>query len=248
MNDEAPIFPPPQAEPGWDMRPPAEPCRLAVIALGLGIASSVASVAAGIPAILYGRKALRTIRESPTRMVGKRFAFWGIALGSLSVAVFLLLAAIWITSLFSADFAAAINTQKHAEVRRVFGNLRRAIVLSHREYQIYPLLGNERTIYRTDRVLMDPLLGENERGIVFFSGRTARLDDEGRPFRGVHVDGEGHHQLLDPWGNLYRVKLDLDYDGFVQAPHGPADIAEPVLIWSSGADGEEGTGDDLKSW
>jgi len=56
----------------------------------------------------------------------------------------------------------------------------------------------------------------------------------------------------DPWGNMYRIALDVDnddslYDGKVNVP-GNNNLRQSVAAWSAGKDGADGTDDDVRSW
>lgn len=60
----------------------------------------------------------------------------------------------------------------------------------------------------------------------------------------------GRGEFVDPWGNAYRIVLDLDYDGVCEV----ADSVygriqgEGVIAWSCGPDGKTDNEDDLQSW
>ena len=55
--------------------------------------------------------------------------------------------------------------------------------------------------------------------------------------------------LYDPWGGLYLVRLDGDGDGFVADPEHGGRLAQMVIIWSAGRDGDPNTWkDNVKSW
>ena len=62
--------------------------------------------------------------------------------------------------------------------------------------------------------------------------------------------------LYDPWGGLFNVMLDLDYDEkVIVKPKGASANTtlngRRVAVWSDGADGKTATGksnDDVKTW
>jgi prepilin-type N-terminal cleavage/methylation domain-containing protein len=60
---------------------------------------------------------------------------------------------------------------------------------------------------------------------------------------------EGHTGgYLDPWGNVYQLRLDqLPYDSKVDVP-GQSGLQFSVAVWSNGPDGISGTADDVRSW
>lgn len=79
--------------------------------------------------------------------------------------------------------------------------------------------------------------GLNPRGIVF-------MVPDGSPAP-VPVVSE----VRDPWGHLYRIRLDTNYDNQVIDPETGAAIPNSVLVWSPGPDGIEETWEDnLKTW
>ena len=53
---------------------------------------------------------------------------------------------------------------------------------------------------------------------------------------------------FDPWGNPYRMRLDMDGDGLVTV--GTNRLDHTMVFWSVGPDGVDdfGSGDDLASW
>jgi hypothetical protein len=83
---------PPGPHPGVDTDPDAQVApgsidSAARNALTLGLLSLVLSVLTGIPAIWFGRKALRHIDAADGALKGRWAAWAGIALGGLSVVV-----------------------------------------------------------------------------------------------------------------------------------------------------------------
>lgn len=68
---------------------------------------------------------------------------------------------------------------------------------------------------------------------------------------------EGQHEVVDPWGNYFKIKLDLNYDGEIENPdtdEGSGSksrtvLRKRVLLWSAGKDNDEDTwNDNVKSW
>lgn len=73
------------------------------------------------------------------------------------------------------------------------------------------------------------------------------------------VDGlvaeDDSYEIVDAWGNYYKVKLDSDYNKEVENPNtdqvaeGRTKIMKKVLVWSPGKDGKEETwSDNVMSW
>ena len=60
----------------------------------------------------------------------------------------------------------------------------------------------------------------------------------------------GRGEFVDPWGNPYRIVLDLDYDGVCEVDgsiYGRVQ-GEGAIAWSCGPDGKSDNEDDLQSW
>ena len=100
----------------------------------------------------------------------------------------------------------------------------------------------------------------NPRKIVFFEDRTARQrpGGRGRYFGGFSPETGA---LLDPQGNHYRIAIDADGDGQIDAPYSDdphsKSILTSVIVWSLGKDGQQGApanphtsrgSDDILSW
>lgn len=75
-----------------------------------------------------------------------------------------------------------------------------------------------------------------------------------RKVGGLIRDGETV-QLVDPWGNHYKVRLDLDMDKKVENPDddavaaGTAELHKTAIVWSPGKDSDEKTWkDNVGSW
>lgn len=102
------------------------------------------------------------------------------------------------------------------------------------------------------------LLGENPQAL---NPKTERYIEPkiGKAGAGGLIGAGDDYALVDPWGQPYRVILDLNYDGRVANPDAQNDdqtIAEgalaqlpmSVLVFSSGPDRKLHTRDDVVSW
>ena len=78
-----------------------------------------------------------------------------------------------------------------------------------------------------------PLRAENPKRIIFVDPHPISIKD-----------GE----YVDPWGNPYRIFLDVDEDGVIQV--GSVRLTNSMAVWSKGRNGidETGEGDDIASW
>ncbi len=147
-------------------------------------------------------------------------------------------------------------------------NVKNAISAYFTEYRKYPVDSQnttESSPLRTDRELMDVLLGAdsqktgnkalNPRGIAFYTDKAARPMGSGQYRKGVTLESDGGGELWDPWGEYYYVRMDLDYNNRTERPSwdrssNASDVLpESILVWSSGKDREESTSkDNVKTW
>ncbi len=66
---------------------------------------------------------------------------------------------------------------------------------------------------------------------------------------------DANYEIVDPWGNYFKMMIDLDYNNEIdnpnvdQAGQGKAKLRKRVIIWSPGKDKKEETWDDnVMSW
>ena len=66
---------------------------------------------------------------------------------------------------------------------------------------------------------------------------------------------DDNYEIVDGWGNYYKMKLDSNYDKEIENPNidevaeGRARLPKQVIVWSAGKDGKEETWEDNpKSW
>jgi hypothetical protein len=135
-------------------------------------------------------------------------------------------------------------------------SIKNSIGSYYTEYRKFPVPETETMEggYLTDETIMNVLVSGptdlNPRKIVFYSGRVAKPvggDAAGKEFRFGISEEAGNFKLWDPWGNQYRIGLDLDGDGKVKGPSG-AEIQDSVIVWSPGPDGTDATDDDIATW
>ena len=144
-------------------------------------------------------------------------------------------------------------------------HLKPAIASYYAEYRHFPTrqTGPESAAapIQSDHTLMDILLasdretgpdGLNQRRHVTFSGGRARPMGNGKFRSGVRLDENGGGTLWDPWGNHYRVIVDLNADSRVPAPEFVEDVPflpQDIIVWSPGKDGDDATAmDNVTTW
>lgn len=158
----------------------------------------------------------------------------------------------------------ALRKAERAHAENTAYQLKNAISAYFTEYRKYPVdpQMEETEPIRTDRVLMDVLLGSdgaaergglNPRRIAFFSDKAAKPMGDGKYRKGVKLESDGGGELWDPYGDYYFVRLDLDYNNRTKKPDWDVSdsefIPESILIWSAGKDNlEEEIKDNIKTW
>lgn len=96
--------------------------------------------------------------------------------------------------------------------------------------------------------LLYSLMGDddaiNPRKIKFLDPPPARKEVNGL------LEKEGKRMVVDPWGQLYSILLDLNEDGKIPDPEHPGTMLDTtVIVFSSGPDGNLMTWqDNVTSW
>ena len=168
--------------------------------------------------------------------------------------------------LASAGFAAgnaAIQKARKATALAMATALETAVNNFYTEYGSMPEDGDQDTTVRTDDVtFLNVLLGReggganalNTRGLKFLDVREGKAKRNGLIYS---RDGNSVEGLYDPWGGVFNVMLDLNYDEKLEnvKPKGQTESVtlngRRVAVWSDGADGVTKPGkpgDDVKTW
>jgi hypothetical protein len=187
------------------------------------------------------------------KVLGGRFSLFGIGLfcGSLIVVAIALFPAIGMTKCGPAS----------AE-RRDLMFIVAALKQYAEAYGHFPevtatgLIADEAASAKLFRILTGEDAEANPKKIAFFEARNRS------PGRAAHSSGldPASGAMLDPWGRLYRIVMDVDHDGEIAPPYSD-DLGRPirmkVIAWSLGKDGHQGTrenpthykgSDDVVSW
>jgi prepilin-type N-terminal cleavage/methylation domain-containing protein len=139
-----------------------------------------------------------------------------------------------------------LKKAKKTNAQKMALSVQTAISTYYTEYSRYPIpkgSGGGDVEVESDAKLMDVLLGAdndtgkkyNPRRIVFFAGKKAKADRNG-----LVTNADGGGELIDPWGELFHVILDTDYNHRVKAESRDGameDVPQSVVVWSTGADG-----------
>ena len=160
---------------------------------------------------------------------------------------------------------AILNRTKVSQATNESLQLKNAISSYYTEYRRYPTRDSgpedaSRPLL-SDEPLMDILLasdaetapgGLNTRRHVSLSHREAKPLGGGRFRGGIRLNDDGGGTFWDPWGNHYRVLMDLDHDGRVPAPgfvKSASYLPASIIVWSPGRDElDEDSGDNVTTW
>ena len=132
----------------------------------------------------------------------------------------------------------------------------------YQEYSKLPSLGASSDEVRTEGEsgieLLNILLGkeddtgtmQNPRKIAFLTVETGKTKKKGGLIYSNGGAGGQIEGLYDAWGNALYVKFDLEYEDEILDPLTQGNVVrdKKVIIYSYGADGKIGGGDDVKSW
>jgi len=87
---------------------------------------------------------------------------------------------------------------------------------------------------------------QNPKGIIFLTTKiNSNRKQGGLIYSGSQVEG-----MYDTWGQPLHLKFDEDLDNEIPDPLKQGDLVrqKKAIVWSFGADGKVGDGDDVKSW
>ncbi len=159
--------------------------------------------------------------------------------------------------------ALVIKQARKAEARNEVVNIVRAVKAYDMEYSQMPIAkgsaGGDTYSTQTDQDFMEILLGSddkggglNPRGMVFYTGKEAKERAGGLDYGEGGNSGGVKPRLVDPWGNMYYLAIDGDYDHKLQGPSecGSGDIHQDVICWSKGPpkDTDNADFEDCKKW
>lgn len=140
------------------------------------------------------------------------------------------------------------------EARAMISDIQVAVTNYYTEYNRLPSpSGNSDTNITTisnpnvvatllgDNVSIGSISNSNPKRIVFMEPKYARnVGASGEStFVGGLVEDGGGPQIVDPWGNGYRIVLDTNYDNLIDNPFGdnPPRLRNRALVWSNGIPG-----------
>jgi prepilin-type N-terminal cleavage/methylation domain-containing protein len=159
-------------------------------------------------------------------------------------------------------FKGAQDQAKRAQAKNDLTQIVTAVNAFYTEYGRYPTTATSDAFYgpgnTNSKVLFDELRGKsstvNTRQIVFMN--IPDVKDTTTHRAGIGSDG----QFYDPWGFVYGVGLDSNYDNKIINPYGNntgagvSPLSFGAISWSLGKDGVKGIGgkftgsDDVISW
>jgi Domain of unknown function (DUF4190) len=217
---------------------------------GLAIASLVGGVLslglgffAGIPAVFCGHLGRARIRKSGDELRGKGMALAGLTMGYLGSLA-------WGAMLVLGGFALVNQKAAVSQTRIELGNLSQAIEGYYQEYSKLPEsgAGDFTTSDPAGKRLLAHLIGDGRNGEAM---RVPCFLEASPDSAALSVSERVERGYFDAWGNPFRVILEDDYDDVLRFTYGGRlEVVHNrlALVASRGADGVEGTGDDVKSW
>jgi prepilin-type N-terminal cleavage/methylation domain-containing protein len=169
-----------------------------------------------------------------------------------------------IAVLAGAGFAAgnaAIQKAKRVTAQATATAIEQAINSFYTEYGAMPTTAaTDQTVKTDDDTLLKVLLGLegagantlNTRNIKFLAVKEGKAKKNGLIYNAAGTSVEA---LYDPWGGVFNVVIDADYDEKVRpsptAGTAPTLNGRRAAVWSNGADGLKVGGtasDDVKTW
>ena len=183
-------------------------------------------------------------------------ARWGVGIAILLLVASCLFAALDRIVLKKTDQGNAFTKSRMLQL----GQAVRTYFTEYGKAPLARLPTTQEHIVISDHTIIDALIGSekesspsglNPRRISFLTAQTARGDPEAGFRAGLQIDSDGGGELFDPWGNHYRIRLDLDGDGKIPVPQWDAlgtFIDADVIVWCPGPDGIDNTSDDITTW
>jgi prepilin-type N-terminal cleavage/methylation domain-containing protein len=184
----------------------------------------------------------------------------------IELLVVIAIIAILIGLLFPA-FRAVQDQAKRTQAKNDLTQIVNAVNAYYTDYGKYPVAdadqGTEKTFSTTNKQVLDILQSlpgndpapdpttnkYNLRKIVFLQPPSVKDDTAGNRRSGVSpTDGN----YYDPWGTVYRIRIDSDYNNSVANPYGDPGtggagsnpVNQGVVVWSFGRDQTLGTNGD----
>lgn len=154
-----------------------------------------------------------------------------------------------LASLGFAGFRSAMEAAKKTSAKAHLVGLVQAVDTYYDDYSKLPEASSGEI--RTGTPFMGILLGldayetENPKKTSFFN--AAKAKGAGELFRDGLRRTESIAELYDPWGELYYIELDTDYDEKINSDGGDI-YGVRSIAWSNGRDKVVDGNDDVKSW
>jgi prepilin-type N-terminal cleavage/methylation domain-containing protein len=151
---------------------------------------------------------------------------------------------------------------RSTDARKTCTELATAIKGFHGEYDSWPTsvsTDSADIVLTTDhadlvRNLMSKNPDKNPKHLNFLDGMKEAKMKAGKPENGIDYTDAQAPKLYDPWGNVYKISIDANFDDEIENPDPNTNGGRPVranrvIVWSPGKDGNWDTwGDNVKSW
>lgn len=157
-----------------------------------------------------------------------------------------------LAALLLGGLTAAKNKAKRTEARQVVAQIVEAWNAYYIDYRHFPNNGPGKSFNNLTSMNVDAVRilqgnyeedGSADNKWANKNPRHTRYMD----FHKYYTEQSGFTGFKDPWGNVYQISLDEDYDNQVTGNNGQK-LNHIAVAWSMGPDGESGTGDDICSW
>ena len=126
----------------------------------------------------------------------------------------------------------AIESARRAQARTEVASLDAAVRAYYNEYSRFPHQGSQDeyidgnanliNVLRARPGTGNPNHANNRRRIIFLEAGERALTDSDNP------------DMIDPWGNPYRVLVDMNFNGVLTPPDHDSVEGRIVLVWSTG--------------
>lgn len=226
-------------------------CALAKISYYCGLAGFLLGPLAGIPAVVCGHVALARIKKSVYDPIDRVMASRGLILGYINTFILTAVVVLLIGGVLKARSLALFEGKSNESVLRLeITQIEMAFQNFYDEYGSLPSNKTSDSTFYSDQDtdMFEALLGENKmlqpKSIKFLTMKTGKDGKNGVIYDPISAGIIG---IYDPWGGVYKVRLDLDYDEKIEV-NGEILMGRRVAVWSDGPDQIAGTIDDVMSW
>ncbi|MEZ5301527.1 MAG: prepilin-type N-terminal cleavage/methylation domain-containing protein [Verrucomicrobiales bacterium] len=154
-----------------------------------------------------------------------------------------------------------MNSARKSQARADAQNIANAIKAFKGEYSRYPVDQTDEDVEseEADEDIISALVALNDdlnpRRLKMLDAKPAKESSDGsRKSSGIFYTGGTGAEFYDPWGQMYLISIDSDYNGELSNPDtesegAPATLRQEALVYSAGPDNDPSTWEDnVASW